>query len=53
MKSKREATSIKVKPEVWKRAKIVAIEQGLTVSELVERAIEAWVKGHAKGSEAR
>lgn len=41
---KRTATSIKIKPTVWKEAKIEAIKQGKTVSELVEEAIEAWIK---------
>jgi predicted DNA-binding protein len=46
--TQREATSIKVKPDVWKDAKIEAIRQGKTVSELVEEAIEAWIKEHKK-----
>jgi hypothetical protein len=41
---KREATSIKIKPEVWKDAKIAAINEGLTVSELVEQSIEEWIE---------
>ena len=44
----REATSIKVKPDLWKDAKIEAIRHGKTVSELVEEAIEAWIKDHRK-----
>ena len=44
----REATSIKVKPDLWKEAKIEAIKHGKTVSELVEEAIEAWIKEHQK-----
>jgi hypothetical protein len=40
----RETTSIKVKPDIWRNAKIHAIKNGKTVSELVEEAIEAWVK---------
>jgi predicted DNA-binding protein len=44
----REATSIKVKPDLWKDAKIEAIRHGKTVSELVEEAIEAWIKEHKK-----
>ena len=40
---KRESTSIKIKPEVWKNAKIEAIKQDMDLSELVERAIEAWI----------
>jgi predicted DNA-binding protein len=44
----REATSIKIKPRVWKDAKIQAINEGKTVSELVEEAIEKWIKEHKK-----
>jgi len=44
----REATSIKIKPRVWKDAKIQAINEGKTVSELVEDAIEQWIKEHKK-----
>jgi hypothetical protein len=44
----REATSIKIKPEIWKEAKIEAIKHEKTVSELVEEAIEAWMKEHRK-----
>jgi predicted HicB family RNase H-like nuclease len=40
----RETTSIKVRPDVWRDAKIEAIRHGQTVSQLVEEAIEAWVK---------
>jgi hypothetical protein len=44
----REATSIKIKPDLWKEAKIEAIKHEKTVSELVEEAIEAWMKEHKK-----
>lgn len=47
-KEKREATSIKIKPKIWKEAKIEAIRQNKTVSELVEEALEAWIKEHSK-----
>ena len=43
-KEKRTATSIKIKPTVWKEAKIEAIKQGKTVSELMEEAIVAYIK---------
>jgi len=43
---KKEATSIKIDPELWKEAKIEAIKHSKTVSELVEEAIEAWIKKH-------
>jgi predicted HicB family RNase H-like nuclease len=45
---KREATSIKIKPQVWKDAKIEAIKQGVTVSELVEEALENWIDKQAR-----
>lgn len=45
---KREATSIKIKPQLWKDAKIEAIKQGMTVSELVEEALEEWIDEQAR-----
>ena len=36
---KRESTSIKIDPELWKEAKIHAIRRGVSVSELVELAL--------------
>ncbi len=45
---KREATSIKIKPKTWKEAKIEAINEGKTVSELMEEAIEEYIKKHRK-----
>jgi len=44
----REATSIKIKPKIWKEAKIEAIKQSKTVSELVEEALETWIREHGK-----
>jgi hypothetical protein len=41
---KREATSIKIRPDVWKEAKIEAIRKEMDLSELVEQAIESWIK---------
>jgi cupin superfamily acireductone dioxygenase involved in methionine salvage len=40
----RETTSIKVKPDLWKEAKIEAVKREQTVSELVEEAIERLLK---------
>jgi hypothetical protein len=45
---KREATSIKIRPKTWKDAKIEAIKENITVSELVEQAIEKYLKEHSK-----
>lgn len=44
----REATSIKIKPDLWKEAKIEAIKHEKTVSELVEEALTAWIKENRK-----
>jgi hypothetical protein len=44
----REATSIKIKPDLWKEAKIEAVKHDKTVSELVEEAVEVWIKEHKK-----
>jgi predicted HicB family RNase H-like nuclease len=40
---KRESTSIKIRPDVWKNAKIEAIKQDIELSELVEKALEAFM----------
>jgi hypothetical protein len=44
----REKTSIKIKPKIWKEAKKTAIDESKTVSELVEEALEKWIKEHKK-----
>jgi len=49
----RETTSIKVKPDLWKEAKIEAIKHSITVSELVEGAIEAWIRENKKKSQEK
>lgn len=41
---KREATSIKVDPALWKEAKITAIRNDMELSELVEKAIVDYIK---------
>jgi hypothetical protein len=40
---KREATSIKIRPDVWKEAKITAIRQDMELSELVEKALDEYI----------
>lgn len=45
---KPKATSIKIKPSVWKDAKKTAIDEGKTVSELMEEAIKTYIKEHKK-----
>jgi predicted HicB family RNase H-like nuclease len=45
---KRESTSIKIRPDVWKEAKIEAIRQDIELSELVEQAIDSWILEQSK-----
>lgn len=40
----RASTSLKIRPSVWKKAKISAVEHEIQLSELVEKAVEIWVK---------
>jgi len=44
---KREVTSIKVRPALWKKAKIEAIERDMELSELVEKALESYINEKA------
>jgi hypothetical protein len=45
---KREATSIKIDPNLWKNAKMEAFKFDMTVSEVVEEAIREWIKKKGK-----
>ena len=44
-KKPREATSIKVDPDLWKDAKIEAIRRDMDLSDLVETALRKELKG--------
>lgn len=46
--TKRETTSIKIKPALWKETKIEAIREGKTTSEVVEAVLEEWLKEKRK-----
>jgi len=39
-KTKRIVTSVRIDPEIWKQAKIRAIELGIDTSEFLEKAIQ-------------
>lgn len=41
---KRESTSLNIDPELWKKAKITAITNEMTLTDLVEKAIDEWIK---------
>ena len=47
-KTQRLTTSIKIDPEVWKKARIGAINNDITLSELLEDAIKEWIKKRDK-----
>ena len=40
----KESISIKIKHDIWKQAKIQAIEEDITVSKLVEKALKEKLK---------
>lgn len=48
MTTQKTATSIKINPEVWKKAKIAAINHEKDVSQIVEEALTQWMKDHRK-----
>lgn len=48
---KREPTSIKIDPRVWKEAKIEAIRRDMELSELVELALKKELKLKIPSSE--
>lgn len=41
---KREYTSIRIDPDLWKEAKIEAIRRDIELSQLVEDAVRAWIE---------
>jgi DNA-binding protein YbaB len=42
--AKKEVTSVKVDPELWKEAKIESVKQGRTLSDIIEEALKQWLK---------
>ncbi len=43
-------TSMKVNEELWKEAKKKAIDEGITLQVLLDRAVGEWMERHKKGS---
>jgi len=43
-KTKTEVTSIRINPEIWKQARIKAIELDMPVSQFLEEAIQNYLK---------
>jgi predicted HicB family RNase H-like nuclease len=41
-------TSLRINPKVWKEAKVAAIQNDMTLTQLVEEAINCWIKMRAE-----
>ena len=37
-------TSLRINPQIWKNAKVEAIKNDMTLTELVEEAINCWIQ---------
>ena len=51
---KQLVTSLRINPDVWKEAKVAAIQNDMTLTQLVEEAINCWIKMREKmGKESK
>ncbi len=41
-------TSLKVNPELWKNAKIAALQCDITLGELIDQAVRDWIEKQEK-----
>jgi predicted HicB family RNase H-like nuclease len=41
-------TSLKVNPELWKQAKIAALQCDITLGELIDQAVREWIEKQGK-----
>ena len=41
---KQLVTSLRIDPQIWKQAKVEAIQHDITLTQLVEEAINCWIK---------
>ena len=46
-------TSLRINPEVWKEAKVAAIQNDITLTQLVEEAINCWIQEKMKEKQLR
>ena len=49
-KKKQIVTSLRVNADSWKKAKIEAIRHDMTLTDLIEDAIELWIEKRGKKS---
>jgi predicted HicB family RNase H-like nuclease len=45
---KQLVTSLRINPEIWKEAKVAAIQNDMTLTQLVEEAINCWIREQEK-----
>ena len=45
---KQVVTSLRVSSELWKKAKVTAIECDMTLGELIDEALREWIKKQEK-----
>jgi hypothetical protein len=43
-KKEQVVTSLKVNPELWKKAKMSALEHDITLGRLVDEAVREWIE---------
>jgi predicted HicB family RNase H-like nuclease len=48
---KQLVTSLRINPDVWKEAKVAAIQNDMTLTQLVEEAITCWIEKELKKKE--
>jgi predicted HicB family RNase H-like nuclease len=41
---KQLVTSLRIDPEVWKEARVAAIQNDMTLTQLIEEAITCWIQ---------
>jgi predicted HicB family RNase H-like nuclease len=41
-------TSLRINPQIWKEAKVAAIQNDITLTQLVEEAINCWIEEKTK-----
>jgi hypothetical protein len=45
---KQLVTSLRINPDIWKDAKVAAIQNDMSLTQLVEEAIGCWIKERAE-----
>jgi predicted HicB family RNase H-like nuclease len=48
---KQLVTSLRIDPQIWKQAKVEAIQHDITLTQLVEEAINCWIRAKVIESE--